>query len=289
MSNDYDYSNTPLPSDDYRNRAAWIESRGDPGARTGNSQYRGLYQLGYDQIGDNWKDPAAQNQALNKVYARDYGQLSSALGRAPTDAEMYAAHNMGVRGYLTRLNNPDAMATDTPGLPSSHAASNPFGIPKDQLSQTTNAQYLQRVNGVWDSAGKYSGGFQQGVNPNPTQVAAAQPPPAPGAQPQPPQFDISSLLAKLKNASGVSNPGENAGYSDALASMGANIDSSGNITQAGGSGPSPSAVMNVAQGLMKAGMTPQQAPQGQQLTPQELQAMTQPMRPLPLNIPKLIG
>jgi hypothetical protein len=47
--------------------------------------------------------------------------------------------------------------------------------------------------------------------------------------------------------------------------------------------------MGIAAGLMKAGTAQTTAPKGQDLTPQMLQAMTGPMRPLPLNIPKLIG
>lgn len=270
------YYQGAAPSPDFLNRTAWIESRGNPSARTGSSQYRGLYQLGNDQIGDNWQDPTAQNAAMSKVYGQNYSQLSHALGRPPSDSEMYMAHNMGVGGYLARLNNPTAPATDTPGLPASHAKSNPFGIPEDQLSKTSNADYLNAVQGTYDRA---AGRLQGAETGQPQQMASY--PGAPPAQPLPQQPQPSAI-------SGLLNQQPQA---QAAASSGPSITNLMGLL--GNSNAQSKGMMSMAQGLMNAGQQQQSAntptTQASQQGAAQALAQANQTRPLPLKPPTLIG
>lgn len=136
-------------------------------------------------------------------------------------------------------------------------------------------------------------------------IRAAQPQ-QPLAQPQQgpnPAPSITDVLAKLKGGGGN---GAGAAAADLIsqgstptfanpngptqAPGGTDISSLLGLLGKGGGGGSASGTLgSVAGALLKAGQ-PQQAPQPQNtLTPQMLEAMTQPSRPIPLNIPKLIG
>lgn len=83
------------PPTDYYRRLAQVESGGNPNAQNGS--YGGLYGT----------KPGEDVVALTE---RNRRALTQALGRPPTDDELYMGHQQGVGGYLSHLNNPDQPA-----------------------------------------------------------------------------------------------------------------------------------------------------------------------------------
>jgi Transglycosylase SLT domain len=96
---------------------AKIESGFNPTAnQDAQTKYKGLYQLGPDEwskygTGDIY-DPAANTDAFLKLYKDNTAQLAQNLGRQPTAAEAYLAHNQGVAGANALLSNPNQNAVD---------------------------------------------------------------------------------------------------------------------------------------------------------------------------------
>ena len=77
---------------------AKIESGGNPNAVSPKGA-KGLFQF----TRDTWKgygkgdpfDPSASTAAAVKLANSNYNYLNNKLGRAPTEAEVYMAHNIG--------------------------------------------------------------------------------------------------------------------------------------------------------------------------------------------------
>jgi transglycosylase-like protein with SLT domain len=98
---------------------AGLESAGDPGARNPNSSATGLFQFtaktakefGLTDPGDAGQSADAAARLLN----RNAATLTRELGRAPTSAELYLAHQQGGAGAAKLLGNPDALAADLVG------------------------------------------------------------------------------------------------------------------------------------------------------------------------------
>jgi len=107
------------PSPQYLDNVAQIESGGDPTAQNPNSSASGLYQF-TDPVAaqyglDDPTDPQAATQAMKALTADNYATMSKALGRAPTEAELYLAHQQGATGAAKLLSDPDAPAVDVLG------------------------------------------------------------------------------------------------------------------------------------------------------------------------------
>jgi len=108
---------------------AKIESGFDPlSNKDSASQHKGLYQLGTNEWakygnGDIY-DPTANTNAFLNYYKSNAGTLASTLGREPTAAEAYLAHQQGATGAGALLMNPDKNATDVlaPYYPSRRTA-----------------------------------------------------------------------------------------------------------------------------------------------------------------------
>lgn len=101
------------PSDALMNAFKQIESGGDANAQTGS--YKGLYQLSepeFSRYGGQGSifDPAENTRIAKLKIADEANQLSQALGRPVTDAEVYLAHQQGVGGATAHLSNPDSPA-----------------------------------------------------------------------------------------------------------------------------------------------------------------------------------
>ncbi|WP_208541611.1 transglycosylase SLT domain-containing protein [Bartonella capreoli] len=96
-------------------RVAMIESGGDPNARNKNSSAGGLYQF-LDSTArqyklDNKFDPLQSIDAMARLTKDNIRYLQTALGRAPSEAELYLAHQQGPAGAARLIKNPDAPAS----------------------------------------------------------------------------------------------------------------------------------------------------------------------------------
>ena len=99
----------------YGRRTAQIESSLDPKAKNPKSSAGGLYQF----IDDTWArygkgrdryDPAAAADAAAELTVANQRALRNALGRDPTNAELYLAHQQGAGGAADLINDPDGKA-----------------------------------------------------------------------------------------------------------------------------------------------------------------------------------
>lgn len=103
----------------YLERTAFIESRGNPSAKNPKSSAGGLFQF----IDSTAKQYGVRDK-FNPVQATDGAVdlavdnmriLTTALGREPTAAELYLAHQQGGEGARRLLSNPNAKAVDIVG------------------------------------------------------------------------------------------------------------------------------------------------------------------------------
>lgn len=103
----------------YLAKTAQIESGGSPKAKNPNSSAGGLFQ----QIDSNAKaygvkdrfDPIQSTVGAAKFARDNLKYLSNKLGREPTAAELYLAHQQGPAGAAKLLTNPTALAKDIVG------------------------------------------------------------------------------------------------------------------------------------------------------------------------------
>lgn len=116
-------------SPEFMTKTAWIESRGNPNARN-KSGASGLFQFmpGTAQqygLTDPF-DAKASAGAAARLASDNRRSLMSALGREPSDAELYLAHQQGAGGASALLRNPNASAhsvlTEVYGSPGKAAA-----------------------------------------------------------------------------------------------------------------------------------------------------------------------
>lgn len=100
-------------------RTAQIESGGNPLAKNPNSSAKGLFQFidsTAQQFGlNNPFDPEASTNAAARLAQQNAGVLGRTLGRSPTAAELYLAHQQGAGGASKLLANPEARAVDVVG------------------------------------------------------------------------------------------------------------------------------------------------------------------------------
>lgn len=99
-------------------RTVQLESSGDPNAGTGGAHV-GLGQFSVDtalQAGVGNRNDAEQSvRGIATLAAQNAPILQRTLGRAPTDAELYLAHQQGAGGASKLLANPNARAGDLVG------------------------------------------------------------------------------------------------------------------------------------------------------------------------------
>lgn len=106
---------------DYYSRLANVESSYNPSV-VNSAGYSGLYQFGKSTWGDvsslpysSALDPSAATNAVVKLTTNNFSALFGALGRSPTEGELYLAHQQGAQGAINLLSNPDASATSIVG------------------------------------------------------------------------------------------------------------------------------------------------------------------------------
>lgn len=100
----------------YLSRTAQIESSGNPNARNPRSSAGGLFQFvdgtarDY-QLADRF-DPVQATDAAARLARDNAALLRNVLGREPTGAELYLAHQQGGGGASALLRDPSARAVD---------------------------------------------------------------------------------------------------------------------------------------------------------------------------------
>lgn len=107
-----------LPSG-FLNTMAIIESGGDPSAQNDSSSAGGLFQQidsNAAQYGvTNRLDPVQSTEGAVAFAQDNTAYLASRIGREPTGAELYLAHQQGPGGAAALLSNPDKLAVDIVG------------------------------------------------------------------------------------------------------------------------------------------------------------------------------
>ena len=104
---------------DYFDTLAFIESSNNPEAVNRHTGAAGLYQFipstakAYGL--EDPTDPVESRKAVEKLTEDNAKVLSRRLGRQPTDAELYLAHQQGATGASKLLENPDELAADVVG------------------------------------------------------------------------------------------------------------------------------------------------------------------------------
>lgn len=107
-------------SQSYFQRLVGIEaSGGDPYAQNPSSSAGGLFQFidsTWSQYGSGSRfDPVAATNAVIGLTNDNKNFLTRALGRSPTEGELYLAHQQGAQGAVSLLQNPGARAADLVG------------------------------------------------------------------------------------------------------------------------------------------------------------------------------
>jgi hypothetical protein len=151
-------------------KIAEIESSFDPNAKNPNSSAGGLFQFINTTASDyglsNRYDPAQAADAAARLAKNNAAHLRHALGREPTVAELYLAHQQGAGGAAKLLANPNTAAAaivgaeavrlnggregmtagefaglwlkkaggDLPAVPGGRGAGNPLSIPTQPLA-----------------------------------------------------------------------------------------------------------------------------------------------------------
>jgi hypothetical protein len=100
-------------------RISEIESSLNPNAKNPNSSAGGLFQFVDGTANDyglkNRFDPAEASDAAARLLKDNRAYLQKNLGRAPTNGELYLAHQQGAGGALKLLRDPSARAVDIVG------------------------------------------------------------------------------------------------------------------------------------------------------------------------------
>lgn len=170
----------PNISASYLATTAAYESGGNANA-TNKSGAAGLFQFmpkTAAQYGlSNPYDPQASTMAAAQFANNNYNYLADKLGSAPTDAQLYLAHQQGAAGAARLLGNPDALASDQVGYQAVYQ--NLPASMQGQAGTMTAAQFAQVQADMYAKKGGASGASGAGVAPG----AAGAPSGGAGAAP----------------------------------------------------------------------------------------------------------
>ena len=151
--------------DGYLSKTAMIESQNDPSAQNPNSSAAGRFQFidsTAQQYGLNNKlDAAASTNAASRLAADNRDYLRKTLGREPTGAELYLAHQQGAAGAARLLANP--------GVPAAAVV----GADAVRLNGGTDQMTAGQFASKWLS--KYDGNAPPSAAQAADAIAAAQP------------------------------------------------------------------------------------------------------------------
>lgn len=104
----------------YYSRLAYIESTNNPNAQNDKSSAGGLFQFidsTWARVGSGSRFGTGDNvaSAIAKLTTSNFNSLKNALGRTPTQGELYLAHQQGAQGAIDLLRNPNASAAEIVG------------------------------------------------------------------------------------------------------------------------------------------------------------------------------
>lgn len=108
----------------YLDRLAQVESGNNPLAKNPNSSAKGRFQFvdatakqyGLDKYEFGTTEyEEAENEAVKQLSVDNYSTLKNALGREPTNGELYLAHQQGAGGAVKMLKSPNKNAVEVLG------------------------------------------------------------------------------------------------------------------------------------------------------------------------------
>lgn len=138
--------------DNYTMRLASLESGMNPRAQNPNSSAKGLFQF-IDSTAqayglDDPFDPQKSLDAVQRFTADNRTRLKAALGREPTEGELYLAHQQGADGAIKLLSNPSARAADLVGADAIKLNAGS----QDMTAQEFAAKWINKFEGQGDMA-----------------------------------------------------------------------------------------------------------------------------------------
>jgi len=167
----------------YLPTTAAIESKGNPNASNPNSSAKGLFQFitstGRQYGLTNPFDPAASADAAARLALDNKKALVAALGREPTPAELYLAHQQGGGGAARLLANPSAPAASIVGA---DAVRLNGGTPGMTAGDFAN-KWLSKFNSAAGAPAQSAPAAAFAAQPAPTPAEAATQPSQPAPNP----------------------------------------------------------------------------------------------------------
>lgn len=180
----------------YGLRTAQVESGLNPRAQNPRSSAGGLFQF-LDGTAKQYSladkfDPAANAEAAARFTNDNRNALRNALGREPTNGELYLAHQQGAGGAIALLRNPDRPAADAVGAKAVSLNGGAEGVTAREFAA------------LWDRKMGGTGPAPAGGPPPPADIKPAMPdltaqPAAPEAD-QPQNLNLAPLIAQFAKA-----------------------------------------------------------------------------------------
>ncbi|ENN93984.1 transglycosylase SLT domain-containing protein [Bartonella vinsonii] len=130
-------------------RVALIESNGNPHAKNKNSSAGGLYQF-LDSTAKHYQlnnkfDPFQATDAMARLTKDNIRYLATALGREPSEAELYLAHQQGPAGAVKLIKNPH--------MPASQLLGRQAVILNGGNSEATAGDFMNHIYGLYNKMG----------------------------------------------------------------------------------------------------------------------------------------
>ncbi|OLL54720.1 transglycosylase SLT domain-containing protein [Bartonella henselae] len=135
-------------------RVAMIESKGNPNARNSKSSAGGLYQF-LDSTAKQYQlnnkfDPFQATDAMARLTKDNTRYLATALGREPSQAELYLAHQQGPAGAVKLIKNPN--------VPASQLLGRQAVVLNGGNVEATAGDFMNHIYGLYNKTGEASNG-----------------------------------------------------------------------------------------------------------------------------------
>ncbi|QEE09257.1 lytic transglycosylase domain-containing protein [Bartonella kosoyi] len=143
-------------------RVAMIESKGNPNARNSKSNAGGLYQF-LDSTAKQYQlnnkfDPFQATDAMARLTKDNTRYLATALGREPSPAELYLAHQQGPAGAVKLIKNPN--------MPASQLLGHQAVVLNGGNVEATAGDFMNHIYGLYNKTGGASKGMTQSPQGN---------------------------------------------------------------------------------------------------------------------------